>query len=64
MLCNIDQDIRTISYTSSTSYTRYETTRNWVLRQHPEVSSYTFVPANRSRARHALPAALPGSIGA
>ena len=43
MLYNIDQDVRTISYT------RYETTRNWVLRQHPEVSSYTFVPANRLR---------------
>ena len=43
VLYNIDQDIRTISYT------RYETTRNWVLRQHPEVSSYTFVPANRHR---------------
>jgi predicted acylesterase/phospholipase RssA len=40
---NIDQDVRTISYT------RYETTRNWVLRRHPEVSSYTFVPANRLR---------------
>jgi hypothetical protein len=31
------------------SYTRYETTRNSVLRQHPEVSSYTFVPPNRLR---------------
>lgn len=43
MLYNVDQDVRTISYT------RYETTRNWVLRRHPEVSSYTFVPANRLR---------------
>lgn len=43
LLYNIDQDVRTISYT------RYETTRNWVLRRHPEVSSYTFVPANRLR---------------
>ncbi len=43
VLYNIDQDIRTISFT------RYETTRKWVLRQHPEVSSYTFVPANRHR---------------
>ncbi len=42
-LYNIDQDVRTISYT------RYETTRNWVLRKHPHVSSYTFVPANRLR---------------
>ncbi|MCC6622252.1 MAG: patatin-like phospholipase family protein [Deltaproteobacteria bacterium] len=43
MLYNIDQDVRTISYT------RYETTRRWVLRQHPEVSAYTFVPQNRVR---------------
>ncbi len=43
VLYNVDQDVRTISYT------RYETTRNWVLRRHPEVSSYTFVPANRLR---------------
>jgi predicted acylesterase/phospholipase RssA len=43
MLYNIDQDIRTISYT------RYEATRNHVLRQHPEVSSYTFLPSNSLR---------------
>jgi predicted acylesterase/phospholipase RssA len=43
LLYNLDQDVRTVSYT------RYETTRNWVLRRHPEVSSYTFVPANRLR---------------
>jgi len=43
MLYNIDQDIRTISYT------RFETTRGWVQRQHPEVSTYAFVPANRVR---------------
>jgi predicted acylesterase/phospholipase RssA len=43
ILYNLDQDVRTISYT------RYETTRNSVLRQHPEVSSYTFVPPNRLR---------------
>lgn len=43
VLYNIDQDIRTISYT------RYETTRNWVLRKRPEVSCYTFVPGNRQR---------------
>ena len=42
-LYNIDQDVKTISYT------RYETTRNWVLRKHPHVSAYTFVPANRLR---------------
>jgi predicted acylesterase/phospholipase RssA len=40
---NADQDIRTVSFT------RYETTRNWVLRRHPEVSLYTFLPANRLR---------------
>jgi predicted acylesterase/phospholipase RssA len=43
MLYNIDQDVRTISYT------RYEAARNSVLRRHPEVSSYTFLPANRLR---------------
>lgn len=43
LLYNIDQDIRTISYT------RYENERNWVLRKHPDVSSYTFVPSNRLR---------------
>ncbi|MBW2735313.1 MAG: patatin-like phospholipase family protein [Deltaproteobacteria bacterium] len=43
MLYNIDQNIRTMSYT------RFENTRSWILRQHPDVSSYTFVPANRLR---------------
>lgn len=43
VLYNIDQDVRTISYT------RYETTRNWVLRKRPDVSCYTFVPGNRQR---------------
>ncbi|MBU54741.1 MAG: hypothetical protein CL920_39090 [Deltaproteobacteria bacterium] len=43
ILYNIDQDIRTLSFT------RYENTRNWVLRKHPDVSSYTFVPSNRLR---------------
>ena len=40
---NADQDIRTVSFT------RYETTRNFVLRRHPEVSLYTFLPANNLR---------------
>jgi predicted acylesterase/phospholipase RssA len=40
---NADQDIRTVSYT------RYETTRNWALRRHPDVSMYTFLPANNLR---------------
>lgn len=43
ILYNIDQDLRTLSYT------RYESTRHWVLRRHPEVSSYTFLPSNRIR---------------
>ncbi len=42
-LFHVDQDIRTVTYT------RFETTRHWVLRQHPEVSLYTFLPANRLR---------------
>jgi predicted acylesterase/phospholipase RssA len=42
-LYNIDQDIRTVSFT------RFEQARNWVLRKHPEVSSYTFLPSNRLR---------------
>ncbi|MCC6522106.1 MAG: patatin-like phospholipase family protein [Polyangiaceae bacterium] len=43
LLYNVDQNVRTISHT------RYEMSRNWVLRRHPEVSAYTFVPANRLR---------------
>lgn len=43
ILYNADQDIRTVSYT------RFETTRYWVLRRHPEVSLYSFLPANRVR---------------
>ncbi len=43
LLFNIDQDIRALSYT------RYENARNWVLRRHPEVSAYTFLPNNRLR---------------
>jgi predicted acylesterase/phospholipase RssA len=43
VLYNIDQDIRTVSYT------RFENTRNSVLRRHPDVSSYTFLPANHLR---------------
>lgn len=43
MLYNIDQDVRTLSFT------RFEYTRDWALRQHPEVSSYTFLPSNRIR---------------
>ncbi len=43
MLYNIDQDIRTMSFT------RFERTRDLVLRKHPEVSSYTFLPSNTSR---------------
>jgi len=40
---NTDQDIRTVSFT------RYDTTRNFAVRRHPEVSLYTFLPANNLR---------------
>ncbi|MBK6811571.1 MAG: patatin-like phospholipase family protein [Sandaracinaceae bacterium] len=43
LLYNLDQDLRTLSYT------RYEATRNHVLRQRPEVSTYTFLPSNSLR---------------
>lgn len=43
LLFNIDQNVRTISFT------RYETTREVVMRRYPEVSAYTFLPANRLR---------------
>jgi len=43
MLYNIDQDVRSLSYT------RFQRTRDWALRQHPSVSSYTFLPSNRTR---------------
>lgn len=42
-LYNVDQNIRTLSYT------RFEQYRNILLRRHPHVSSYTFLPANRLR---------------
>lgn len=42
-LYNVDQDIRTVSFT------RFEMARYWILRRHPEVSLYTFLPANRLR---------------
>lgn len=43
MLFNIDQDVRSLSFT------RYETTRNCMLRRYPEVSAYTFLPDNPLR---------------
>ena len=43
LLYNADQNVRTLSFT------RFETTRNFSLRRHPEVSSYTFLPSNRER---------------
>jgi len=43
VLYNIDQDIRTISFT------RFERARNSTLRKNPEVSSYTFLPSNTLR---------------
>lgn len=44
VLYNIDQSIRTLTFT------RFRQTLSYVLRQHPEVSTYTFLPANRERA--------------
>jgi len=43
ILYNADQDIRTLSFT------RFEKTRGWVMRRHPEVSLFAFLPANRLR---------------
>lgn len=43
VLYNLDQELRTISFT------RFYGTRSWALRKHPDVSSYTFLPSNRSR---------------
>jgi len=43
MLFNLDQDVRSLSYT------RYENTRNCILRRYPEVSTYTFLPDNPLR---------------
>jgi NTE family protein len=43
MLYNIDQDVRSLSYT------RYESARNHALRRHPEVRTYTLLPNNRLR---------------
>jgi predicted acylesterase/phospholipase RssA len=43
VLYNIDQDIRTITFT------RFERARNAALRKNPEVSSYTFLPSNTQR---------------
>jgi NTE family protein len=39
----MEQDYKTMSYT------RYEQARNEILRRHPRVSVYTFVPSNRMR---------------
>ncbi len=43
MLYNIDQNVRSISFT------RFLGIRDTLLRRHPHVSSYTFLPANRVR---------------
>jgi hypothetical protein len=43
VLYNIDQDVRSLSYT------RFELARDCVLRKHPQVSTYTFLPSNRVR---------------
>lgn len=43
MLYNVDQDVRSLSFT------RYETALAQALRRHPEVCSYTLLPNNRLR---------------
>lgn len=43
MLFNIDQDVRSLSFT------RYENARNCMLRRYPEVSAYTLLPDNPLR---------------
>ena len=43
ILYNIDQNVRTISYT------RFEAARNHLMRKHPDVSAYTFLPSNTQR---------------
>jgi len=43
LLYNVDQNLRTLSYT------RFENTLRFVLAAHPEVSAYSFLPSNRTR---------------
>lgn len=43
LLYNIDQDVRTMSYT------RFEKARSAILPRHPNVNMYTFLPANHTR---------------
>lgn len=43
LLYNIDQDVRSLSFT------RFETAQSQSLRRHPEVRSYTLLPNNRLR---------------
>lgn len=43
MLYNLDQDVRTLSFT------RFESVRETLLRDNPDVSSYTVLPANSQR---------------
>ena len=43
LLYNVDQNVRTMSFT------RFEGIRDLALRQHPEVSCFTFLPRNRLR---------------
>lgn len=40
---HVDQNIRTMSFT------RFANARKWLLRRHPEVSFYSFLPSNRLR---------------
>lgn len=43
VLYTADQNVRTMTYT------RFASTRDWMLRRYPHVSSYTFVPQNSLR---------------
>lgn len=40
---HVDQNVRTMSFT------RFANARKWVLRRHPEVGVYSFIPSNRQR---------------
>lgn len=43
LLYNVDQNLRTVSYT------RFANTRISLIRKHPDVSTYTFLPSNSTR---------------
>ncbi|MEM8607484.1 MAG: patatin-like phospholipase family protein [Myxococcota bacterium] len=43
MFYHVDQNLRTMSFT------RFANARKWVVRRHPDVGLYSFVPSNRQR---------------